>query len=99
MTTIESGTAKPVHDHVAAHPADAGLGDVKAHPIWLTVLGFLFGFFLALFLIFTGVLALDSVIVTALPVVFAVAGLVLGLAGRAVLRRAAAETAHVEPPH
>jgi hypothetical protein len=62
----------------------------KAHPVWLTVLGFFFGLFFGLFLAFTGVVAIDSVLLEALPIGFALIGLGLGLAGRAALKRAAA---------
>ncbi len=69
----------------------------KAHPVWLTILGFFFGLFLAVFLVFAGVVALDSAALTVLPVVLAVLGLVLGLVGRARVRRAAAPAEPATP--
>jgi hypothetical protein len=51
--------------------------------IGVAVLGFLFMFFVALDLVFFGVVALDSAVVTVLPVLGLVVGGVLGaLAGR-----------------
>jgi hypothetical protein len=51
--------------------------------IGVAVLGFLFMFFVALDLVFFGVVALDSAIVTVLPLLGLVVGGVLGaLAGR-----------------
>ncbi len=61
----------------------------KSHSVALTVLGFVFGLALALFLVLTGVVRLDSVVVEILPLLLAVLGLVLGLLGRSTLRRRA----------
>ena len=69
----------------------------KAHPVALAVLGFFFGLFFGLFLVFLGLVAIDSVMLEVLPVAFAAAGLVMGLAGRAALKRAGAVPTSAPP--
>ncbi|MGQ0832554.1 MAG: hypothetical protein ACT4OV_12845 [Microthrixaceae bacterium] len=53
---------------------------MKGRPVRGGVCGLLFGLSLALFLLTTGVLPLDSVLLIVLPLVLLVAGVVLGIA-------------------
>lgn len=50
---------------------------MRGHPVLGVVAGFLFGLFLAVTLVFAGVLALNSVLVTVLPFAGAAYGLAL----------------------
>lgn len=51
----------------------------KGRPILGAIAGFLFGFFLAGDLVFFGVIALDSVLLTILPVLFLALGILFAL--------------------
>ena len=53
---------------------------MKGRPLRGAVCGFLFGFFLSVFLLTIGVLPLDSILVIVLPVLFLVLGVLLGVA-------------------
>ncbi len=58
---------------------------MKGHPVRGALSGFVFGFALALFLVTTGMLALDSVLILVLPVLFLIVG--IGLAAAAPFKR------------
>jgi hypothetical protein len=64
---------------------------MKGHPFAGAVFGFLFGLFLAGFLLTIGALATDSILHLVLPVVFALLG--IALAGIAPFRRSRLRTA------
>jgi hypothetical protein len=53
---------------------------MKGRPVRGGVCGLLFGLSLTLFLLTTGVLPLDSILIIVLPVVILLAGVVLGIA-------------------
>lgn len=53
---------------------------MKGRPVRGAVCGLLFGLFLSLFLLTVGVLPLDSILVVVVPVLFLVAGILLGVA-------------------
>lgn len=52
---------------------------MKGRPVRGAACGLLFGLSLALFLLTIGVLPLDSILLAVLPILFLVAGLLLGL--------------------
>lgn len=71
----------------------------RGRPVLGGISGFFFGLFLGLDLLFYGLVALDSILLTILPIVGLVLGVVLGL--RAPLRRgrgARREVAPAPPP-
>jgi hypothetical protein len=53
----------------------------RRHPIWAAVSGFFLGLFVALDLLFLGVIPLNSVVITLLPIVGLVLFAVLGFMG------------------
>ncbi len=52
---------------------------MKGRPVRGAVCGLLFGLSLALFLLTTGVVPLDSILLIVLPILFLVAGIALGV--------------------
>ncbi len=73
----------------------------RGRPVLGAVSGFFLGLFVGLDLLFFGVIPLDSVMITALPIVGLIAGIVLGVAaplGRSKAAPAAAPPAWGEAP-